>query len=363
MIDRGRNAHNRSTIESQCLASLTSLRRTSIDTITASGCGRGGICALFAALVFLTVAGRAQGSQVWMGAMEPIWRSASGWPANDYMDLFSEHSPWTQASSRVDVWFMHKKFAGEASDKEILQVLGELKRRNIALALQGVPLVTTEVCGRAVESYAPAHTMGKIAARLKRLGADLRYVALDEPLYYGHEFPGGPNRQSCHLSIAEVAAQTVQSMAEVKAVYPRVLVGDIEPFGIPQPDRVTWTSDVKEWLQAYHQAAGVPLAFLQADLVRANPDWRAQFLDTVAILRSRRIPLGVIYNGMRSSQTDLEWTEEAERLYHVVEHEMGVLPEQAIFHSWMDRPRKMLPDTEPGTLTHLVTLYERGGQH
>jgi len=104
----------------------------------------------------------------------------------------------------------------------------------------------------------------------------------------------------------------------------------------------------------------VPLAFLQADLVRANPDWKPQFTAAVAILRSSGIPLGIIYNGMRSNQTDLEWTEEAARLCHLIEHEMGVLPEQAIFHSWMDRPRKMLPETDPGTLANLVTRYERG---
>jgi hypothetical protein len=36
---------------------------------------------------------------------------------------------------------------------------------------------------------------------------------------------------------------------------------------------------------------------------------------------------------------------------------MNIRPDQAIFQSWMDFPRTILPDREPQSLTNLVLRY------
>jgi hypothetical protein len=44
----------------------------------------------------------------------------------------------------------------------------------------------------AVSSYGPPHDMRDVAARVKRLGGVIDYIALDKPLYYGHVFTTCP---------------------------------------------------------------------------------------------------------------------------------------------------------------------------
>jgi len=318
------------------------------------------VSALGVVVISLLVSGKAYPAEIWIGAMEPVWRHARSWPANDYLSLFDQGAPWTKAASMVKVFLVTKKFVIESSDQEITRLIFDLKRRNIALALQGVPLVASEACGRNIESYGPPHHMVAAAKRIKQLGGAVQYVALDEPLFYGHEYEGNASLRACHSPIDKIAEETARSMAEIREVFPSVQIGDVEPFGIHRPDSETWIAHLKEWFQAYKKASGTQFAFLQADLVRSNPNWKPQFLSAVGLVRGLGIPLGVIYNGTPENGTDEEWTTEAMRLCHVVEGEMRVAPDLVVFQTWTDHPQRMLPDTDSGTLTNLVARYKQG---
>jgi hypothetical protein len=299
-------------------------------------------------------------AQVWIGAMEPEWRKARGWPENDFMSLFSESAPWPKAAAKVNVFLITKKFAIEAPDDEVKKLIDNLKARHIALALQGVPLVATDACGRSIESYGPPHHMEAAAQRIKRLGGNIEYIALDEPLYFGHAFDGNANLHACHSPVDKLAEQTVASMNDVRKVFPDVKVGDVEPFPVHHPDARTWIANLTEWWDAYKKYNGAPFAFFQADLVRTTPDWRNQFEMAVAVVRRDGIPLGVIYDGQPTDNSDEQWTANARTLCRTVEGQMRVTPDLVIFQTWTDRPRKMLPDTADGSLTNLVARYERG---
>ena len=56
----------------------------------------------------------------------------------------------------------------------------DLRRRNIALAVQGTPLIASAECGLGIEGHGPAHDMLAVALRLRKLGANLDYVVFDE---------------------------------------------------------------------------------------------------------------------------------------------------------------------------------------
>ena len=55
--------------------------------------------------------------QIWMGATEPVWRVAHGWPPNDYMELFQPNAPWQYAARYVRVFQVSKRFVEQTSDR------------------------------------------------------------------------------------------------------------------------------------------------------------------------------------------------------------------------------------------------------
>ena len=300
---------------------------------------------------------KTEARQIWLTPLDPVWRSIRNWPANDFMELFEDNTRWQQTASVISGFEISKRFVLEAPDHDLLRVITGLRRRNIALALQGTPLIASAACGLGVEGHGPPHDMLVVAQRLHRAGADLRYVIFDEPLYYGHEFDGAPGVRPCHAPIGIMAEQAAAKIAELRRIFPGVEVGAVEPFGIPRVDQSVWAADLEEWLKAYALAAGAPLAFLRADVVWGRPNWRAQFEGAVPLLRSLRIPLGVIYNSSPDVTSDQEWTESALRHARLIECDLHVRPDQVVFQSWTDHPRRVLPETQPGTLTHLVAEY------
>ena len=215
---------------------------------------------------------KTEARQIWLTPLDPVWRSIRNWPANDFMELFEDNAPWQQTASVISGFEISKRFVLEAPDHDLLRVITGLRRRNIALAVQGTPLIASAACGLGVEGHGPPHDMLVVAQRLHRAGADLRYVIFDEPLYYGHEFDGAPGVRPCHAPIGIMAEQAAAKIAELRRIFPGVEVGAVEPFGIPRVDQSVWAADLEEWLKAYALAAGAPLAFLRADVVLAGSE-------------------------------------------------------------------------------------------
>jgi hypothetical protein len=273
------------------------------------------------------------------------------------MELFNPKSSWRNTASVINGFELSKRFVLEAADIDLARVINGLHQRNIALGVQGTPLIASAECGLGIEGHGPPHDMLAVARRLHSVGADLRYVIFDEPLYYGHEFGASAGTRACHSPIASMAEQAAIKMRELKRIFPSAQIGSVEPFGIPKTSGRAWAADLEEWLKAYAAAAGAPLAFFRADIVWHHPNWRAQFEDAVPLLRSLKIPLGVIYNGSPDAAGDEEWTQTALRNARAIECDLHVRPDQVVFQSWMDRPRRILPENEPGTLTNLVFRY------
>jgi hypothetical protein len=280
------------------------------------------------------------------------------------MRLFEPGAPWNHAAEGVKVFELYKKFVEQSDDEDLSRVLGDLSRRRIALAMQGTPLVVSKRCGRAVEGYGPPHDMKEAAARVKRLGGVIDYIALDEPLYYGHVFNGRPkfNYETlaptpCHSSIAELARETAAKVAEVRQVFPGVKVGDIEPVGVFAYSTDQLRAELSEWLTAYQAATSSKFAFVDIDIAWLLPAWQAQFEIVVDVVRKAGIPLGVIFNGTRADASDPAWLASARAHIQLIESRLGGPPPRAIFQTWTDHPRRMLPETEPDTFTNFIKAY------
>ncbi|MFP5248427.1 MAG: hypothetical protein ACLGP3_01210 [Acidobacteriota bacterium] len=281
-----------------------------------------------------------------------MWKKTAKEEASDYMNLFRRDAPWSRAATHVRVFKTLTQFLTFASDEQLRQMFADLRQRQIALAVEALMQTGTGGCGWGVEGYSAPNAMESLALRVKRLGGVLNYVAMDEPLWFGHRY-SGPH--ACRSSIAAVANDVARKAAAIRRVFPNVQVGDIEPYAVPgQPG--DWLDEIAQWIAIYRAATGENLAFLDTDM-DWHVNWRPQLAALVPVLKATGIKFGIIYNGDAGDTTGLTWTRHAEEHFVAVESDPTLVPDQAILQTWMRHPSRNLPESQPGTMTWLVNRY------
>lgn len=298
---------------------------------------------------------RAGTPQVWFAPL-PSWNDLPFTGATDYKALFDANAAWPRVAGRTHVFKFYTQWitqphAGAATDAELRREFAALKARDIAIAIEFGPLTPEGGCGVAVEGFmGGAQQALLVIGRIASLGGTVRYMALDEPLY-GAVFYDGKN--ACHWTVEKAAREVARFVREVHAVYPSIVIGDIEPL----------TGDgtaarYEEWMAAYRKAAGAPLPFFHLDLDWGRVDWSAGSLQLQAYARGHGVRFGIIYNSALAS-SDAEWLAAAQ--VHILTNELDGAgpPDDAIFQSWTDHPDRVLPESGPITFTHLIADYAR----
>jgi hypothetical protein len=271
--------------------------------------------------------------------------------ASDFMDLFEPQAQWSQAAAHIRVFQASTQFFSKASDPTLTRMFEDLKRRHIALSLGALMLSGDGQCGIGVEGYSAPKQMLAIANRIKKLGGELSYVAMDGPFMGGHFYSG---RGACHSSTEAIAKEVAEKVRQMRTVFSDLQVGDVEPLGVTEP--AGWVASLIEWTEAYKAAAGEPLAFVHFDMQWRGP-WQAQLRKAETQLRAGGTRVGVIYDGFGADKTDEEWVQHAEDHFNSLEHDSSFTPDDAIIQTWNRRPARFLPETQPGTLTYLVDRY------
>ncbi len=292
---------------------------------------------------------------IWFSPIAPAaWNDNIG--AVDYLDLFTPGAEWTTASSRVQVFKMFTQmlsptFVGSFSDATLQQIFSYLNSQHIALAVEFPPLTPTASCGMGVEGFAGELAL-PVATRIQQLGGNLQYVAFDEPFYHASTLYTGPN--ACQWTIPEIAANALQSVVQIRSVFPNVIVGDIEPVPIGS----NWLTQYTAGMDAWRAAAGVPFAFFHFD-VNWGEYWKPAVESLREALQQRGIPFGMIYNGWTTDLSDTQWMTDAENHYAEWEAQGGTIPSHVIFQSWYPYPHHALPESDPTALTYLIDSYFR----
>ncbi len=258
---------------------------------------------LFISVVAL-VSAKVHAAEIWLAGVDPVTRQATN-PAlgTDFMSMFRPEAPWARAAKHVHVFEVSTQFLLQAPDDWLSTMFTDLKRRNIALAVSALMLPGqgqgAPHCGMGVEGYAAPKAMEAMAARVERLGGKLGYMAMDEPLWYGHHYKGA---NACRSSLRDLARDVAAQVATIRRIFPEVKIGEDEPIGVNDP--TDWMDEITGWHRAYQNVVGEPMSFLHAD-IQWNGPWKQQ----MAILRERIRPtgckLGVIYNGDPSDQSDV----------------------------------------------------------
>ncbi|MGG1949143.1 hypothetical protein AB1286_30765 [Trinickia sp. NRRL B-1857] len=247
----------------------------------------------------------------------------------------------------------------------------DLKARHIALGLE--VLATNwwhePACGDGIEGYIDPGATNAIVAKLIKSGAALDFIAMDEPLWFGH-FYGGNN--ACRSAIAELANRVAVNVRIYKAAFPNVTLGDIEPFPAvaAQPN---WQAAYGQWVKAFETATGSRLDFLDLDFdwysprlntvsVPVRPDEQAiadQARAAAALARDNGLAIGMIMNGggHPSAKSDADWIAQARRHIRALDAS-GVRFDRVLLETWDKYPAHTFSATDPAdTLSGLVAAY------
>ena len=275
----------------------------------------------------------------------------------DYMQLFQQGAPWTNAASHVQVFKVYAGMWGgdpSYSTADMTNMINFLASQHIGLATEWGPLIPGFNCGGGgLEGFAGQYGLGD-AQIIARLGGNLHYIAFDEPEYYGGLYTGA---NACNWTETLLAQKAAATVAQIRTVFPDVIVGDIEP--VPAlyvtPD---WLDHYLAWIDAWQATTGTPFAFFDFD-VQQGTDWRPWDTALRIALAARGVPHGVIYDGTSTQNTDDEWISAAEGFFTLRELYGSPPPDQVIFQSWNPNPSHVLPETDPGAFTYLIDTYFR----
>jgi hypothetical protein len=289
---------------------------------------------------------------VWFAPLPPLaiteGRNYTG--SDDFMDLFKPDAPWQNAAGHIQVFKLYGEWvAYKATDAQLKQVVEDLNRRGIALAVEAGPLNAPSDCGQGVESFAGTEEGLKIAQRIKSAGGTLTFIALDEPYFFAH-FYDGPN--ACHWDVEKIAQEVGKYIQTVKGVFPEVRVGDTEPLaGGANAQAYT------DWLDTFQKINGYGFAFLHMDMDWSRPSWADEFVTIEQHGRLIHVPIGMIYTGNPFDKTDEAWISAAGERVKKLEIEKNASPDHILFQSWHDKPDHVLPETTEFTFTNFIDAY------
>lgn len=282
----------------------------------------------------------------------PVWNS---FPP-DFMGLFTKPALWPRALKAVRVYKFYGQFLstsipnGGSSDADFKTALDFLKMNNIAIAVEMGLLASSGLCGQ-VEGFCGEEVEAKLK-RLKQFSADLAYIAMDEPVYFGNF---SQDKKAPHWSLEQVADNLAKQVAIVRKYYPDVKVGDIEP--VAGTSSAAYLQALQRWPVVFERATGTPLRFFHGDVMWKTPNAKKTLAQIHKTMKSANVDFGIIYNAGIGAENDVEWTAAAERNFVEVESDSSEIPEHAVIQTWEYHPTHALPDGQAGTLTNLVNRY------
>jgi len=292
----------------------------------------------------------ASAQEVWFCPLDPLVRTGYG-GSPQYMSLFATNAPWAQAKARVKVFKIYPKWIDEATDADLKTQIAALQNAGIALALEYGVLSSSAQCGSGVEGFG-GEGLVNAARRIKQNGGTLRYLAMDEPIYFATMYTGA---NACHWTVDQMAASAAPNLKALMAQFPALAVGDIEPVSAASGN---WLAQYQAGIESFRKAMGSPIAFFHADVLWDAPTYLTDLAALRKMLASEGVRSGIIYNGGVSDNSDAQWVQSAAR--HMVASELSQgSPDMVIFQSWNGYPQKLLPETDSDSFTSLINTYFR----
>jgi hypothetical protein len=312
----------------------------------------------FAALVVIAMT--AHGASA-AGAAEPaVWMSTNDpthGGAGDFWQMFEPNAPWQSAKRRVAVFGIDQNLVTNGPPDKLRAFFASLRENHIALSI-GIGMLTwSEQCGKHVEGYVPPGGSDYVARRIKSLGGELAYIAIDEAAWFGAWYSGA---SACHAKLDAIAADVAANFRAYQAVFPDVKLGDVEPFGPPPGgDRPgsNWIKTTQEWIDLLRARTGAPLAFFHEDITDWNRPMAGYMLDLANLMMKNHIAFAPILIAADGKGPDAAWMQSAERNIEIIRAMRLPPPDHVVFATWHAFPTRNLPETSPEAFTHLIDYY------
>ena len=325
-----------------------------------------------------TVARFRSSAAIWFQPQPPTVNGPFGHVGStDFLALFRPDAPWQQVLVRTQAFGFTASWLYSASSQVLQPIVAFLNAHKIGIEIEAPALQARSTCGSGVEGYVPFGLPGGLNLRsftlayldrLKALGADVTFVKVDEPYYFGSVVSDPVLAQiaqtsgdkkvpvSCHLPVTEVARDVGQFAQLVKSVYPGAAIGDVEPIrpGAYLPDAVT---AIDGWHDAYRSVTGAPFPFFFADVDFTDPAWPALVKQLETTTMRRDIRFGIIYTGNQQDDSDAQWTSQVVARFEAYQRQAGGRPDYVLFQSWQPRPKLCLPESDPATFTGVIDSY------
>ena len=267
----------------------------------------------------------------------------------DAGNMFNRDADWKTVASHASAVQMPGGVVLDATDDDLRHAFQNLAERHIALALEFRVLVRTERCPQKTKGYSTPGALEEILERTHRLGGDLKYLVMDDPFFFGHRFAG---RGACFEPPEKLARQVAEKIRLARGYFPNVQVGTSDVVDESAP----WIDELVEWTDVYQRITGEPLAFFHANVAWSDLAMR-NLAPLASALKARHIPFGIIYNADDAAHSDEAWADNTRQHIARIESTLGIRPYAAIFRSWTPYPSRLLPETQPGTLTNLALQY------
>jgi hypothetical protein len=311
-----------------------------------------GLLLVNAACCFAIMPAASAEPAVWFSTNDPTHGGAV-----DFWQMFEPGAPWQSAKRHVTVFNIDKNLVTNGPPDKLRKFYAYLRENHIKLAI-GIGMLTwSEQCGKHVEGYVPPGGSAYVANRIKWLGGELAYIAIDEALWFGRWYSG---QNACHASIDAIASDVAENFKAYRAVFPDVQLGDVEPLGPPpggDKPGSSWRRTSQDWIDALQARTGVRLAFFHEDIT----DWRrplASYLpDISSLMKANHIPFGAIFIAAGDAGSDAAWMQSAERNIDAIRALKMDAPDHLVFSTWNVYPTRNLPETSPEAFTHLIDYY------
>ena len=329
-------------------------------------------CALAAAPAATTVASEANSPSA--APEHEIWLAPQSLPPPpaaqdaDFMSMFTPSAPWSFTSSHTQVFKLYGSYLPFAAQDEINTVVADLNQRGIDIALEvGVmnvgPATTNPPCGGmgVLEGYGTPFLANLISAKIKEAGGQIKYIVMDEPIYYGHYYDGP---HACQNTLNEILNLVTPTLAAYIDQFPDVIIGEAEPAS-QTATYPGWQNDLLTWATMFKQTLGAPLAFMQLDILWTNGPIYSDLQNPLAYyaevkqLQSQGLieRVGIIHDASPLDTTDAAWAQDTRNHIMWMEGHFGLRPDQDIFQSFLPNPTHALPESDPEALTSLVPWY------
>ena len=281
---------------------------------------------------------------------------APRWPdttsSYNYMGLFASNAAWPHAADSISAFIVANP--DQFTAVQLQQMMSFLKQHNIKFGVGAGPLIAGS-CGQGVEGFSMGSwTFLHWVEIIENAGGTLDIIDFDEPYYFGRIFNG---TNACHWSAVQIAQKLDTFMQEMRVRLPNVEFWDTEVMLSNDPR--TDYNGYKNWLDTFKLVTGYPMPGFNVEFWTEQAGWDTQLKSMEDYSKQQGVPFGIMYNSSNpnTQNSNVEWIADAG--CNIVKYEMqkGGTPDLGIFVSWVAKPDRMLPETQPGTFTNFIYSY------